>query len=183
MPADKTIAWLLDVDGVINVWRPTWNAKPLTVAQVCRKTIRFNGDLIDFINETVDKYPVQIIWNTTWNYYPAQLSALEDLTGIRGFRAFSERPEYLCPADQKVKAVQDALYQYDRVIWTDDEEVNFTRKSYAGIACSEAADKLLMIQPESKMGLRMGHAVAIAEWLKAWWSRIEETQGKEADRE
>lgn len=164
---DKKVAWLLDVDGVINVWKPSSWGRDFRTEKCGRTLIRYNQGLITWLRTEPALKQVQFIWSTTWCYYPRELQALERTIGL-GMRihyAFTDRPPHLTCAEQKVSAVQDALQEYERVIWTDDEEVDAARKLFPALEFAEAFGQLLMFQPKSELGLTAGHAVHIKDWL------------------
>lgn len=161
-----TIAWLLDVDGVINVWRQSWAAEP-TYVKAGRTYINYNQEAIKFIRGEILPLGVQIVWCTTWNYYATELHALEELLGISGQRGFVDSPsQHMTCAEQKVQAVVDACVDYDHVIWTDDEEVSAALKLYPRLRVLQETGTLLTVQPKSVYGLTPGDLVYIHQWIQ-----------------
>lgn len=156
----KTV-WMLDIDGVLNTFTPSWGLEELTHVKVARTPIRYAPPLIDRIQAVHRAGLVEIRWSTTWCGYPVQLAALEDLFGLHIERAFGDRPMSKTWAELKCEAAVAVVEAGDRLIWTDDDEVGVAPSFYPVIGEAVATSQALLIQPESELGLQPDHLDAI----------------------
>ena len=156
---------LVDVDGVINTFRPSWGAD-LTRANVAGLPIRYAPALIDRIRDLHQTGLVDIRWSTTWCGLPTQLAALNDLFGFTFPAAFGNRPMSKTWGDMKLDAALDVLAAGRRLVWADDEEAAAARRLCPAIAAAEADGRALLVAPESEYGLQPDDIDRIEAFLK-----------------
>lgn len=154
--SDDPPVWLLDVDGVLNVFQPSGWGVDLTRAKV-GFPIRYNQPLIDRMRAIHLSGAVEIRWSTTWCGYKDQLDRLGDLFDLDLPRAFENRPMSHTWAELKVEAALAVLEEGRRLVWTDDGEVEAGRRLFPALAQAEAAGRALLIAPEDVLGLQPEH--------------------------
>lgn len=155
---------LLDVDGVVNVFEPSWDGL-LVHTKVSRSSIRYSPGLIHRLHKLHRSAAVEFRWATTWCYYETELAALEDLLGITAPRAFADRPSHLTWGDMKVNAALAVLAEGRRLIWADDEEAAAARLLAPEIARAETNGRALLLTPVSELGLQPEDLDAIDAFL------------------
>lgn len=158
--------WLLDIDGVINANRPGWSTAPRKVS-CAGLTIRWAPTLIVRIRQLHRAGHVDIRWSSTWCGYPAQLDELSTRFGVEFPLAFGDRPPSKTWADLKVEAAIDVLSCGQRLVWTDDDEVDAARHLFPQLAEAEADGRALLIAPRSSRGLQPGDLDAIEAFATA----------------
>jgi len=154
--------WLIDVDGVLNVFRPSWGVE-LTRVRV-GFPIRFARPLIDRVRAVHAGGTVEIRWSTTWCGCRDMLNRLGRELDLDLPLAFGDRPMSKTWADMKVEAALAVLTEGRRLIWTDDSEVGAGRRLYPALAQAEASGIALLIEPESELGLQPEHLDLIEEF-------------------
>lgn len=157
--------WMLDVDGVLNVFDPSWGAE-LTRANVAGIPIRYAPALIDRIRELHASRTVDIRWSTTWCGYRHQLDALNHLFGFDFPFAFGNRPMSKAWGDMKLDAALTVLNEGRRLIWADDHEAAAARRLYPAIAAAERDGRALLVTPVSELGLQPEDLDLIERYLK-----------------
>jgi hypothetical protein len=157
--------WLLDIDGVLNVFQPSWGVD-LTRVKV-GFPIRYAQPLIDRIRAIHASGAVEVRWSTTWCGWPNQLDHLGQLFDLDLPRAFGDRPMSKTWGDLKVEAALAVLAEGRRLIWTDDGEVEAGRRLFPALAQAEAAGQALLIAPESVLGLQPEHMAQIEAFAAA----------------
>jgi hypothetical protein len=154
--ADDPPVWLIDIDGVINVFQPSGWGVNLTRVRV-GFPIRYNEPLIDRIRTVHLRGAAEIRWSTTWCGWPDQLAELGVLFGLDLPQAFGDRPMSKTWACLKVEAALTVLQEGRRLIWTDDGEVDAGRRLFPALADAETAGRALLIAPDSELGLQPEH--------------------------
>jgi hypothetical protein len=161
--------WLLDVDGVINASRAGWSRAP-HARQVWSPSdrreyrIRWEPQLITEIRRIHDQGLAEVVWSTTWC---PDIDRIEDALDTGTYRtAFRERPAHLVWAELKVNAALDVLYNGQRLVWTDDVEVDAARDLYPEVAEAEKEGQALLIAPNPSRGLRPGDITAIRAFIE-----------------
>ncbi len=156
---------LLDVDGVINTFRPSWGAE-LTRADAAGIPIRYAPALIARLRDLHQSGGVDIRWSTTWCGYRHQLDALNWLFEVGFPAAFGNRPMSKTWGDLKIDAALAVLTEGRRLIWADDEEADAARRLFPTIAEAEADGRALLVTPESELGLQPEDLDRIEAFLK-----------------
>jgi len=157
--------WLLDVDGVINAWRPAWPEFRREKCTANGLTIRWAPELVDRIRALHAAGQVEVRWCTTWCGYPEQLDALGDLLGLKLVAAFGDRPLSKTWGEMKRDAALMVLGDGRRLVWTDDDEVDAARRLSPVLAEAEADGRALLVKPDSRGGLRAEDVEVIETWL------------------
>jgi hypothetical protein len=157
--------WMLDVDGVLNVFQPSWGVE-LTRVKV-GFPIRYAQPLIDRIRSFHTSGVAEVRWSTTWCGWPDQLDELGRVLNLDLPRAFGDRPMSKTWGDLKVEAALAVLAEGRRLIWTDDGEVKAGRRLFPALARAEAAGQALLIAPESELGLQPEHLDLIEAFAAA----------------
>lgn len=157
--------WMLDIDGVLNVFQPSWGID-LTRVKV-GFPIRYNQPLIDRIRAIHTSGLAEVRWSTTWCGYRDQLVWLGRLFDLDLTRAFGDRPMSKTWADLKVEAALAVLAEGRRLIWTDDGEVEAGRRLFPALAHAEADGRALLIEPDSVIGLQADHMDQIEAFTAA----------------
>lgn len=156
---------LLDVDGVINGHprRCGWDGPPhrLKVGM----PVYYEAQVIDRLRELHNTGAVAIRWCTTWCGIPRALDQLSTQLDLPFTPAFGDRPMSKTWGDMKVEAVLAVLSEGRRAIWADDEEATAGRRLFPTIAKAEADGRLLLVEPDSNLGLRPEHFDAIEAFV------------------
>ncbi len=155
---------LLDVDGVLNVFEPSWDGL-LVHTKVSRSAIRYSPALVHRLHRLYRSATVEFRWATTWCNLETELAAFEDLIGIAAPRAFTDRPPHLSWGDMKVNAALAVLAEGRRLIWADDEEAAAARLLFPEIVRAEHEGRALLLMPVSRLGLQPEDLDAIDAFL------------------
>jgi hypothetical protein len=156
---------LLDVDGVLNAFQPSWGDE-LTRTNVAGLPIRWAPAMIERLREIHRSGLVEIRWCTTWCGLPVQLRALGELFGLDIPAAFGDRPMSKTWGDLKVEAAIEVIAEGRLLIWADDEEAAAARRLFPVVAAAENAGRALLLTPESRLGLQPEDLDAIEAFLK-----------------
>lgn len=179
MGQDTPATWLLDVDGVLNVWgKPGWSASPWHTrvvvpyddagTLVAEFRLRWAPALITRIRRLHATGTVRIVWCTTWCPV-AEL--LEELWGFPSLeRAWSTHLHGYFAVEAKRAAARAVLAAGGRLIWTDDDA--FPR---AGPLVDEltADGRALLIKPDRRRGLQRDDLAAIESFAGADLARAD----------
>jgi hypothetical protein len=155
-------AWLLDIDGVINGGsRCGWHSPPRRTDIVCTGPvtfrIRWEPQLINRI-KAARSAGVDVRWATTWCGFPDDLGRLSSRLGIElPYGIPSTRPPHLTWGDLKATAAREVVLVGDRLIWTDDTEVDAARDLFPELRDAERAGQALLIAPDAARALRPEH--------------------------
>lgn len=157
--------WLLDVDGVLNadstavnkVWG--WQAvrrRYVTDARGWRFRMLCAQPVLDFITDIQVSGRADVRWCTTW--HEEAVARLAPALGLPPMQLGPiSRPDHEGAA--KVAAAEAVLAAGRPLIWTDDEIIppDFERRP--------AGTPLLLIRPESRLGLLPEHLSSISAFL------------------
>lgn len=164
MSASKPVL-LLDIDGVINGHprRCGWDGPPRRLK--VGMPVYHEPQVIDRLRQLHASGAVEIRWCTTWCGIPRALDQLSKQLDLPFAPAFGDRPMSKMWGDMKVEAVLAELSEGRRVIWADDEEATAGRQIFLAIAKAEADGQLLLVEPDSSLGLRPEHFDAIETFV------------------
>lgn len=150
----RAAVWLLDVDGVINVRRPTWGPR------LCRGTahsdgvdwpIRWAPGLIARIRRLHDAGVVEARWCTTWCPDAGELERLFGLPALGRALGAADLQDAEGTDTAKLAAARRVLAAGRRLVWTDDTAVpgpGPLRQELTGDG------RALLIAPHPRRGLR-----------------------------
>jgi hypothetical protein len=151
--------WLLDVDGVVNVARPGWDAAPRSgnaYADGTAYRMRWAPALIERIRLLHCNGNVEIRWCSTWC---AEAEQIERLFGLpRLERSWHHDLSATTAPAAKLDAARAVLDQGQHLVWTDDTEVPTSGPIHEELTRTGRA---LLIAPSPRRGLQPEHLDAI----------------------
>ncbi len=155
--------WLLDVDGVINVARPGWDAAPRSGNAYADATVyrmRWAPALIERIRTLQLSGTVEIRWCSTWCSQADQIERLFALPQLG--RSWCHGLSAVAASDAKLTEARAVLARGARLIWTDDADVP---KSGPVNDELNRTGQTLLIAPSPRRGLQPDHMDAIEAFV------------------
>jgi hypothetical protein len=146
--------WLLDVDGVVNVRRPTWGpdlCRGIAHSDGVDWPIRWAPALIARIRHLHGSGVVEVRWCTTWCMDADELERLFGLPALGRALGADDLDGTEATDARKLAAARRVLAAGRRLVWTDDTAVPRSGPLFDELT---RGGRALLIRPHSRRGLR-----------------------------
>ncbi len=164
---DGRAVWLLDVDGVLNAYRPGWGHPPRSgFARAMGGSFRitWSAAMVARLRTIADSGLVEVRWATTWVSWIGEIEALLDLPPWPpAFERAAGSPSLPAPL-LKLAAALDVVEREERpLVWTDDDAIPESGGALSRL--QRGRSPALLIRPDPAEGLQPRDLDAVEAFL------------------